>query len=659
MSFTFWSLLHLVPLLCLTGYVLAAQPGTEFAVVFMQNAFPDFGEVQLEVQLTAFFPNTQASIQTSDRSYNMTVSVNPRQPLTVALPDETEILGSTRANKTVHITSSAPIMVVATSRRSKETTVVVVSPVEKWGNEYYAMTPDFGPEDSFGQVAIVNGPNPNVVSILLQGTVEFENNLHYAGNVLILSLEPWEAIQLQTKETLTGSYLVSEESVAVFSGHTCAALDGPCSQALVQLPPVSAWGFKFVVPSFLNYSHIIYILAESQTEVKIRNGTDTHNQTIIPGLAQEMNVDSDLVVQISSTGRLLVLVYINPVPYNGFLLDLLPVEINCSLYSIVALGDFTNAVELLVKADEQYELQINNDTLVPSWMAIPGTELVHTYARIDGEISNFIYNPGSHLSVVSFGISMPSLFESTMPSTYGASGVCMNDGEGPFSSLGEESALRTQQNLGTGKVAGTILNGLSESECFNASICQSGCQKNETQSCMVWGRTYFRTFQGMQQFYTGSCPTVLIASQGDDSSLGPFSVERKPENFTVRVKMFGETLEISAAKPNRVLVNGKQKYAPITLQDGRLNITRFGLSFLLKASFGLSLVIGDYDGFLHIQMPGSYSKNLSGLCVKQNLAVLSTPGELRHQSWIMTNWSAGQGGLNCDLGSLCRMHVIL
>ncbi|XP_075046188.1 IgGFc-binding protein-like [Mixophyes fleayi] len=614
--------------LCLRGLTLCEQPGTDFAVVFMQNFLPTLGKPSLHVVLTAFFPDTQANIWLPNGNYSKVVSLRPGTPMTVALPKKAEILHSSRWNGTVCITSNKPISVVATNRRAYTQSVVVVSPVMDWGTEYYIMTPSSGPEGTFPQMALINGPNVNLVLVSLKALVKFENTTYLPGEQLGLTLGPWESVQLQSNQSLSGSHLVSQEPVAVFAGHSCAEMHVWCNHVCLQLPPVTAWGSHFVVPPlpFYNPTNNVYILASRQTMVEVVCGNNVTNTTVIPGTTVALEAEATKSLLISSPGIIMVLMYANGGMYKSFSLDgfyiLSPVEKACVTYSIVSVPGYMNAVMLVAHADSQKGLELNHKPLSQlEWNSIEGTDLIAAVLILEQETGyHFICNPGHDFSLVTIGMSRFNL--------YAVPGICLD---------------RVYHLCGF--------------ECTDPSLCQasedrSTCVSLAPKTCMAWGRTHFRTIYGTYKFRSGNCSSILIASQGDDLSLLPFSVEKENNfDFTMKIKAFGLTLVTQAGEPGYVSVDGEVMYPPITLQDGRLNITRYGLSTFLTTSFGLHILIGD-QGFLHLQISSRYYASLSGVCVDQNpKELLNSTGPGFGQPAIENEGTCNPGGLNikpCD-----------
>ncbi|XP_072011208.1 IgGFc-binding protein-like [Engystomops pustulosus] len=572
--------------LWLGGFAVAQYPGTDFALVFMQNALTTEGTPQLELLLTSFFPGTKVNIQQPMQNFSKVVSLSTGIPTPVELPKIFELSYSVQSNMTVRITSNNPISVVAINKRPPSIGVAVLSPISHWGNEYYIMTPDSKPGISVGQMAIVNGPKRNIISILLTGLVQLENTTYPPGEQLDLTLEPWESVQLQTNQSLTATHLWSQEVVAVFSGLGCIGGHGLCNHLYTQLPAKAAWGSNFVLPplSFPNLGKIT-IVSASDTEVELSLGNDTTKLMVGRGGKQEFEVDTTNSAVITSSRNIMVILDFGV--SSGIFYNLLPMQTSCVAYSIVSMPEFENSVLLVAHEETKEQLELDRRRLLElTWKNLTNSELIYTSLPLPpNEGYHFIYNHGQDFSLVSIGIGKSG--------SYGLPGICLDK---------------------------VYL--LCQFECANA-VCNihgdlSDCISMTTQTCMAWSETHLLTIYNSHMRGIEDCPHVLIHSYGDDLSLRPFSVEREAISaFIITIRVFGQLLKISTEDHGAVFINDVKLYTPISVLNGSLNITRLGfVATMVNVSFGLRVIIGD-SGFIHLQFPGRYYESLSGDCVAQ------------------------------------------
>ncbi|XP_077312153.1 IgGFc-binding protein-like [Lithobates pipiens] len=699
-------LLHICVLLCLGGGY-AEDPGTDFAFVFMQNFLPGVRDLNLEVLLTAFFPGTQATIHLPNIIESQVVSLEPMFPLTVELPAEMEILHSTRSNNIVRITSNKPISVVATNSKHYKTSVTVLTPIADWGTDYYVMTPDIGPEDSFQQMAIVNGPQSNFVSILLRATVAFEDTVYLAGEHLNLTLNPWETVQLQANESLTGSHVLSQEPIALFSGRTCAEMHGRC-QVCFQLPPVSAWGSKFVSPPlpFKKFSSKIYILAATTTEVNIVRGLNMTSSMMTPGVVEELDFDPMALLLILSPGKILVLLYVGEnlfEPSEGFLFNLVPREKACSSYSIVWVPGYRHTLLVVAQEDGREGLHLNYIGLPQwHWKNIPGTDLGYTLLPLDeGNEYYTVYNP-RHV----FGVGIIGIGEMN---AYGAFGVCLDkDHACPPNSYYSMCApgcpatcdvnfslacpVECQEGcvcnpgyvLGDGgcileEECGCYVDGqvLKHGEAFYGDGCQVACTCMHGEfscanhncsaieacqtiggitacypkpiSCWVAGEKH-RTFDGASFIANGECLYTMVTTECASSNITDldvkFQLNSNRQLPNIRLKIRGHTIIIQEYS-NGIEVDGIAYTLPFELENGiRVSGNNFRRDpyIRIEAEPGLILIVSFLT--VWVNLPPAYAGKVCGLCGNANGDDTDDTEGWSPQDFL-SNWTSHRGNNLC------------
>ncbi|XP_077116320.1 IgGFc-binding protein-like isoform X1 [Ranitomeya variabilis] len=613
--------------LCLGGIATFPSPGTDFALVIMQNV--GGGKPRLELLLTSFFPDTKANIRLPRRSYSTVASLTTGIPTPFELPRETELLGSARSNMTIRVISNKPISVVAINMMPYSTGVAAVSPISDLGNEYYIMTPEATLEVDHSQVAIVNGPKANLVSVLLKGWVQLDDATYLPGEKLNLTLAPWESVQLQTNESLTGSLLVSQEPVAVFAGLACVGLPGLCNHAYIQIPPTNDWGATFVLPPLSTQSiGKLTIMSARNALVNLLQGNDTTELTVSPGMMQSFDIDPTIPLVIQSQEKIMVFVNFGKTNKSGVLLKLPPLEKACVAYAIISLKDYNNDVLLVVHVNAQEGLELDHKPILGlQWEDINATRLVYANLPLSGEGYHFILDAGHDFGLVTIGTGKLG--------SYVLPGICLNK---EYLLCGFEC----------------------KNDICNAPGDTAACLSLEPPTCMAWGSMQLLTFFGTHMTGSGFCPQMLIYSEGDDLSLLPFSMERQPgSDLMVLIRVFGQLLKISAKQPGVVYVNDEKLYTPISLYNGNLTIGRFGLlATTVNVSFGLRVIIGD-NGFLHLQIARRYYTSVSGGCITQSSKEMLTSAGSRLPTQLICEPLTEVHLQGCDdtmaAGSNCQM----
>ena len=93
-----------------------------------------------------------------------------------------------------------------------------------------------------------------------------------AGITCTLNLQKLQALRLLSIEDLTGTKIVSDKPLSVFSGTDCAHISpGNCETLIEQIPPVATWGKTFLVGSIEGRAEEIYkvVAAKANTEVSV------------------------------------------------------------------------------------------------------------------------------------------------------------------------------------------------------------------------------------------------------------------------------------------------------------------------------------------------------------------------------------------------------
>uniref|UniRef100_A0A803JX03 VWFD domain-containing protein n=1 Tax=Xenopus tropicalis TaxID=8364 RepID=A0A803JX03_XENTR len=517
--------------LCLSGLGVADPVGKEFALVFMENSLPNVSMPHLKVFLSGFFSGTEVQVRLPNGSFEKVISLSPGSMEKVELPAELEILQCSRSNMTIRISSNKDISVSAANEKPSSTGVFLVYPVTDWGTEYYIVTPDRGPANTFAQIAIVNGPLMNPIEVDLEGYVQFEGRIYSPGEQLRITLGPWESVMLQSNGSLTGTHLKAQEPVGVFSGHSCAQRSTRCNQVCLQLPPVASWGFHFVVPTlkFHGNSDTLYVTAASPTVLDIRNGSSLLTKNLLPGYIQELAVDSFVLMDISSSAPVMVLLYgYAPRSLHVFLVNVLSTEDICTAYYLFLMPGYNSTALVVVHNDSTTELQYNNEELpYIDWRSVNGTDVLWGPMFLGTNGPNIISHPDEAFAVYSFGRNGMNM--------YTAAGVCL------------EQVLQSCKDQGC---EGALCPLVEQPTCYT-----------DYQTCMAWGSTYYRTFGGRHTFQPAQdCATLLIAYPGVMGEDWPFSVERSPEEeFSLTFRTYGDTVEVTEDMSGRI----KQGYVGI------------------------------------------------------------------------------------------------
>uniref|UniRef100_A0A3B4EHN3 VWFD domain-containing protein n=1 Tax=Pygocentrus nattereri TaxID=42514 RepID=A0A3B4EHN3_PYGNA len=146
--------------------------------------------------------------------------------------------------------------------------------------------------------------------------------------------------------------------------------------------------------------------------------------------------------------------------------------------------------------------------------------------------------------------------------------------------------------------------------------------------CQGSGDPHYRTFDGKTFDFQGTCTYYLSKLvTTTDASLVPYEVLVKNENRgmnkavsftkTVEIKIYGYTIILSKQNYGKVMVNGLFVNLPFEKKEGRLSVFRSGYFATVKTDFGMT-VIFNWDSYVSITLPSTYSNMVGGLCGNWN-----------------------------------------
>ncbi|MGC2237821.1 MAG: PKD domain-containing protein [Pyrinomonadaceae bacterium] len=198
--------------------------------------------------------------------------------------------------KGVHLVSENPVTVYGLNQRVYTSDAFLAIPTPSLGKEYYILSwGNLGGEQGESslngtELAVIASENNTTVTIIPKVST-FENRSQGrlerpAGIPYTITLNkgvPYEVVNQYNGETvdLSGSYISADKPIGVYGGSITATIPQSsicCADHLVeQLPPVSAWGKRFVTMPLANKTkgdYFRYLAAEDDTEIFV-NGTKT------------------------------------------------------------------------------------------------------------------------------------------------------------------------------------------------------------------------------------------------------------------------------------------------------------------------------------------------------------------------------------------------
>lgn len=357
-------------------------------------------------------------------------TLQPGSGKSFQLPDGVEISGTTRTFQTVQVEADQDILVSSLNYKPDTADTSVIYPVQQWGTEYYIYTPQMGPPDQYKEFSIANQGILNTVEIQFNGMVTWEGQQYSQGSKLVFDLQPFESVQIQSKEDLTGSKISANQPVAVFTGHSCTWYFTDCNHVYEQLLPVSSWGKEFVVAT-LAYTKpssrfdTVIIQASENTEIQItsQDGTASPKQ-IVAGETLFINLPYPNSLHFTTDKGVQVLYEFNGgINQNGetndpFLITVLPTDRFSTSYTMDSQVGFNNEALIIAQTNNLGKLTLDNNQLPNNIQWTQAGKSKYSWAQISyGEGTGFhqASHPDSPFALYSFGVSKDNGYGSPAP----------------------------------------------------------------------------------------------------------------------------------------------------------------------------------------------------------------------------------------------------
>ncbi|XP_043919255.1 IgGFc-binding protein-like [Protopterus annectens] len=375
---------YMITLICLLATTLHRgvgwkSEGTEFITAFMQNYQVYTYNNVFQLTVTALNPSTSVYVMIYNTSFELTLTLEEWETRTVLLPSTLELQGTAVfSDRTVIIKSTKPITVVSINYEQYTADSSTIFPVNSLGSEYYVFAPAaYAPE-----FVIINHNQTNEILVTLSSTVTYNGSYYQPGENLTITLSAFEAVQLQSSASLTGTRVQSKYPVAVLSGNACATYNLACDILFEQLIPLNDWGKTFLVSSvsITNYTDIVSLIASQTTDIRYITGGTSNNITLQEGKYSEIYLPSNSSLAINATKPIMVMYTFTGgfgnYPTDTFIMNVIPFESLSSSYVINTEFHVNNYVRVTAKISVLLEIFMGNNTLsfIPTWNSMSGTD---------------------------------------------------------------------------------------------------------------------------------------------------------------------------------------------------------------------------------------------------------------------------------------------
>ncbi|XP_015265734.1 PREDICTED: IgGFc-binding protein-like [Gekko japonicus] len=551
--------MSVAPALVIAGLIprtFSSSPlGKEFVTAFMQNGLPRTSHGDFKLIISGYAPETSVTIYMKRPALRAVIQVNEGQTLSATIPREAEMVGTGLFDSTVIVRADKDISVHSVNSKPTSVDTTIVYPVTSLGTEYYIVTPTVG-TDRYREFAIIAWDEPTSVDIHLKGTVTFQRKKYFHGDKISIALSPYQAVQLQSEVDVSGTKIVSQKPVAVYSGHTCVSRQVSCDHVSEQLLPVSSWGTDFIVPSlpFDTEYDIVYVSTSQKTQVDTQIGASKSNRDLTAARAHLYGIQGSTAMSLSANSGIQVTFFSDggthgSLHYDPFFMAIPPVSSYCQAYNIYGYDHFENYALIIAKSSETSGITLDKRPLRNlHWNPVPGTEFSWASHSLGHRYTvHVVEHPTSLFGLLSVGVGNGK--------AYGSPAVCAKD---PCKTL----QCRTKEMC-------QVQNG------------QASCVHEYMGTC--WGSTSqdVRTFDGLIVDLQYLCTYTLVKSCSGDPDLVPFTVEEKssPSDHKAsskmqltRINVYDYNITINKGDDAQIMVNGAVASLPTILQDGKIKI---------------------------------------------------------------------------------------
>lgn len=402
------------------GLCSALPAGREFVTSFMHNLGSDGRDTRFLVEVAAL-PTSQGRTKVKVTAVGEVYEkeIDPGTSVSFKLSDRVEMKGSKKSHQAVLIEASQDVTVMSLNFKKYTADTSVVYPVKDWGTEYIIFTPASTHKDTFKEFSITNHKEPNSVEIFLQGSVRFEGKYQRRGSKMTIKLEPFETVQIQSQDNLSGTKVISGLPVAVSSGHTCVQKYTSCNHVYEQLLPVNSWGNEFIIAPlhyhtfFSNLHDSVFVQASQPTKIAMNVNGRVQSYTMFAGQTLELNSYWPHAIYLTSDKGIQVLFEFNGGPedtlkyFDPFLMTILPTNQFSTSYSLEGQDGFSNNIIVVARNKDLDGIKIDHkpESTNFNWQKVDGTDFSWSvmYYSIGANFYR-ISHPSSPFGVYSFGV---------------------------------------------------------------------------------------------------------------------------------------------------------------------------------------------------------------------------------------------------------------
>lgn len=394
--------------------------GTEFWLSFMEHV--DRGDNTMVVMISSTVA-TSGVVEMPNQGFSRSFSVGANDVVLVNLPAEAETLGSgVMSNNGVRVTSQLPISVYMHQYSRFRSEASVVLPVDALSNEYFVLCysgiSGFN-NGGWSEFLVLATEDETTISIIPNDDTTHGVRQGETETIVLDQGETYQVAVPGARGDLTGSFVSSDKSIAVFAGASWSGVPMNCGtydNLLEQMYPIDTWGTRYItVPMKSTDRDIFRILAsENETHIELIDQSGTISEYDL-NRGEFIEYSTALSTSIEASKPILVAQFIigkdcTSDPENGdpSMVILNTIEqtrdtvsvFNSSLQNIAL-----NYVIIISRSGETQNIKLDGLPINPSEWQTVGRSSEFAFARIQVQPGpHTILSDGCGVIAMSFGL---------------------------------------------------------------------------------------------------------------------------------------------------------------------------------------------------------------------------------------------------------------
>ena len=317
----------------------------------------------------------------------------------VSFLTELRVSGTTKASKAIHLLADAEIVVYAVNRETYTNDGYLGIPTDVLAMEYFVVswspiTKNYDRSQIF-IIGVNDSTTVNVHLTVVTGSesITYEGSSYYNGDVLTVTLDRFETIQLQCRGDLSGTHLVSDKIIGIISGNVRTNIGpGTSTDHLTEMiPPVRNWGKNFVtIPTPLRTvgDYFRFVSSESNTLISISGGHVENITLVNVGSFGETLIPSNAYCFVKSTKPILVIQFVqsqqdSSEPSDPLMMVIPPVEQYGSEYTFstpqYSSQSYDTYFLFAITKDDKDGIKMDGNTINTTFNDVEGTDYVGGY----------------------------------------------------------------------------------------------------------------------------------------------------------------------------------------------------------------------------------------------------------------------------------------